>query len=42
MVMVESATHRTRAELKLSDRETQPQGAHEFPAFGQRWAGMTA
>ncbi|AJY07147.1 hypothetical protein AK36_2150 [Burkholderia vietnamiensis LMG 10929] len=31
-----------RAELKLSDRETQPQGKHEFPVFGQRWTEMTA
>ncbi|WP_279608331.1 hypothetical protein [Burkholderia ambifaria] len=37
-----SVGRNTRAELKLSDRETQLQGKHESPVFGQRWTEMTA
>ncbi|WP_269113286.1 hypothetical protein [Burkholderia stagnalis] len=37
-----SVAQDTRAELKLSDREIQPQGEHKFPVFGQRWAELTA
>ncbi|WP_269139275.1 hypothetical protein [Burkholderia stagnalis] len=42
MIIEGGAAHLARVELKLSDRETQSQGKHEFPVFGQRWTEMTA